>query len=206
MRKRVAHQQESAGRAQGSNPNLSASPHRFARGVQPFQVAVLAHVILAVLFAGLSIGCSPSTASPTSTNGMIEPGAKVGDMLVTKGEVGDITYHWQLPCARVGQDENYSCQATVGTKVNVSVGIYDDTGTGKLEEYWSGHTYELAIESRPVNLQSFGSIDAKHPWLGTMRHWNVVIVADQPGEITIHESGTAHGDSFTSNVTYVFSK
>ena len=62
----------------------------------------------------------------------------------------------------------------------------------------------MTINGRPVNLQAFGSIDQKHPSVGMMRRWNVVIAAEIPGEITIHYEGTVGDKNFEDTSTYVF--
>jgi hypothetical protein len=144
-------------------------------------------------------------AAPQSGTGMINPGDKIGDFLITTGNAGDVTYSWDLGCVKQGQGENYHCKATAGKKVNISVGIYDDTFKGRLEDVWSGHTYELFIENRPVNLQAFGFIDFNHPKVGKMRAWNVVLFSNKPGEIVIRDSGVVNGDPFESTMTYTFS-
>lgn len=158
---------------------------------------------LLMVFAITLTSCAKANAEPA--DGMINPGDKIGDFLITTGEEGDVTYTWDLGCNQQGNEEVYSCKATVNTKVNVSVGIYDDQYSGKLDELWAGHTYELFIEDRPVNLVAFGFIDTIHPAVGKMRHWNVVVVATNPGEITLRDSGVADGDSFEATTTYTFS-
>jgi hypothetical protein len=156
---------------------------------------------LVVMFGVVLSACASATTQ--TGNKMIKPGDRIGDFLITTGKEGDVTYTWELGCTEQGKDI-YSCQATAGTKINISVGIYDDTFRGKLEEVWSGHTYELFIENRPVNLQAFGTIDINHPKVGKMRHWNVVVLTDKPGEITLHDSGVVHGEPFESTMTYTF--
>ena len=163
----------------------------------------IVYLVLVTLFVTILSACAKAT--PQSTDEMINPGDKIGDFLITTGKEGDVTYTWDLDCVKQGEGENYSCKATVGTKVNISVGIYDDTFSGKLDDVWSGHTYELFIENRPVNLQAFGFIDVNHPRVGKMRHWNVVVFTDTPSEITLRDSGVVHGDPFESTMTYTFS-
>jgi hypothetical protein len=158
---------------------------------------------LVVLFATVLGACAKATSQPSKE--MINPGDRIGDFLITTGKEGEVTYTWELDCPQQGEGENYTCKVAVGTRVNISVGIYDDQYSGKLDENWSGHTYELILEGRPVNLQAFGSIDVTHPVVGKMRHWNVVIVTDKPGKIVLRDSGVVGGDSFESTMTYVFS-
>jgi hypothetical protein len=164
------------------------------------KIIYLALIMLFVIILG---ACAK--AIPQSANDMIKPGEKIGDFLITAGKEGDVTYTWDLDCVKQGEGENYVCNATVGTKVNISVGIYDDTYSGKLDDVWSGHTYKLFIENRPVNLKAFGFIDVNQPQVGKMRHWNVVVFTDKPSEITLQDSGVVHGDPFESTMTYTFS-
>jgi hypothetical protein len=163
----------------------------------------LVYLTLFVLFTIILGACVKAT--PQSIHKMINPGDKIGDFLITTGNEDDAIYSWDLDCVKQGEGENYSCKAPVGKKINLSVGIYDDTYSGKLDDVWSGHTYELFIENRPVNLKAFGFIDVKHPQVGMMRHWNVAAFADKPGEITLHDSGVVHDDHFESTMTYTFS-
>jgi hypothetical protein len=163
----------------------------------------LAYVILLVMFAFPLGACAKGTAQPVDEP--IKPGEKIGDFLITKGEGDEVTYTWDLDCVKTGEGEIYSCKATAGTKVNLSVGIYDDTFSGKLDDVWADHTYQMFIENRPVSLEDFGSIDVNQPQVGKMRHWNVVVSTDKPGEITLRDSGVVHGEPFESTMTYVFS-
>jgi hypothetical protein len=134
-------------------------------------------------------------ASSQLGSALINPGDQVGDFLITTGKDGDFTYRWDLACLQQGDDENYSCTTKVGSKVNISVGVFDQN-TGKLEAYWSGLTYDLYLGSRPVNYQAFGYIDANLPERGKVRLWNVVLVPTKPGVIMIHDSGEVDGQQF----------
>jgi hypothetical protein len=62
----------------------------------------------------------------------------------------------------------------------------------------------MVIEGRPVNLQAFGYDEWKHPIAGTIRVWNVVIVADQPGTISAASSGVFDGESwnYTAKINF----
>jgi hypothetical protein len=170
----------------------------------------LAYITLWVMFAFSLGACAKGTSQPSGETVQpaaeaIKPGEKIGDFLITTGEGDEVTYTWDLDCVKTGEGEIYSCKVPAGTKVNLSVGIYDDTFKGKLDEVWAGHTYEMFIENRPVSLQDFGSIDVNQPQVGQMRHWNVVVSTDKPGEITLRDAGVVHGEPFESTMTYVFS-
>jgi hypothetical protein len=163
----------------------------------------LAYLTIIVLFATTLGACAQAT--PQASDKMINPGDKIGDFLITTGKEGDVTYTWDLDCVKKGEGENYSCKSTVGTKVNVSMGVYATFSGKDLDAVWSEHTYKMFINDRPVNLEAFGSIDVLHPRAGKMRHWNVVIVAAKPGEITLRDSGVVNGDPFESTMAYTFS-
>ncbi len=153
---------------------------------------------------------SPSTTTPTliqfSDEFMVEPGDNIGDFLITTGAGKDITYVWNLHSECVKQDgvENYSCNVNTDTKMNVSWGVYASFDTD-LDTMWSEHTYKMFIDNRPVNLEAFGSIDVRHPTVGPMRHWNVVIVASKPGEITVRTEAVVDGEPSEDTKTLIFS-
>lgn len=165
----------------------------------------LALIVFFLWMAGLLVGCSQP--KPTDSTELIRPGDMVGDFLVTTGEEGKFIYGFEGDCSKQAseQNENYSCKLTVGEIINVTTGIYDDTNSGKLDEYWSNSNYQLFIEGRPVDLQAFGTVEYTHPVVGVIRFWNVVASTSKPGEINTTDSGVAGGDAFESNTTYVFS-
>jgi len=165
----------------------------------------LAFLTLIVLFATVLASCAKDSSE--SVERMINPGDKIGDFLITTGGNQGITYVSTIHCPFDESAGIESCELTVGTKVNVGVGFIDeDLSSGKsLDEYWSEHTYEMVIESRPVNLQAFGSIDITHPYVGKIRNWNVVIVTDKPGKITARSTGVVGGDPFDYTAILTFS-
>jgi hypothetical protein len=155
-----------------------------------------AYLTFLVWAAALIAGCGPK---------QIEPGDKVAGFLVTQAEDRDVSYQWDLGCKKKADAESYSCKAEVGKNVNVSVGIYASLSGKDLDTVWKGHSYELYINDLPVNLKSFGYIEIMHPRVGPMRVWNVVIVGDKPGEITIRDKGVVDGDPIESTTTLAFS-
>jgi hypothetical protein len=166
----------------------------------------LAFLALIMLFAAVLASCAKGSSE--SVEGMINPGDKIGDFLITTGGDEGVTYVSMMHCPfdESAGTEIESCEFPVGTKVNVGIGFIADPSTGKsLDEIWSEHTDKIVIEGRPVNLQAFGSIDIPHPAVGKVRNWNVVIVADKPGKISARSTGEAGGDSFdyTAALTFV---
>jgi len=151
-------------------------------------------IILIVLFAIVLASCTK--ADSESTKGMINPGDKIGDFLITTSDDEDVFYTTNVHCSFDPATMTETCEILVGTKVNSALGAYGDTYSGEnLDAYWSDQTYGIAIDGRPVNLQAFGSIDITNPMVGKMRLWNVVIVTDKPGKITIQHSGEIAGES-----------
>jgi hypothetical protein len=157
---------------------------------------------LLVLITCFVVACSQPISTPTDNNAMIEPGDKIGDFLITTGDNEGVSYLSIVHCPVSG--ENETCTFSVGTKVNVAWGLYDDTYSGKLDSLWAEHSYQMVIGGHPVNLQAFGSIDITHPMVGAMRAWNVVILTDKPGEITIQHSGVTGGNPFKGATRLIF--
>lgn len=164
----------------------------------------LVYLTLMVICAIGVDACAGATSQPTDVK--INPGDKVGDFLITTGKAGDVTYGWELNKCVYQDDKKITwCPAIGGTKVNVSIGIYDDTFAGKLDSLWSEHTYEMFIASRPVNLQAFGYTDITHPVVGKIRYWNVVITSAKSGEIMVSAKGAVGGKPIEDSTTYSFS-
>ena len=168
---------------------------------------------LIVLLAIMLGSCAKATTQPSELKSepmeeMINPGDRIGDFLITTGDNESVTYLANTHCPLDQNTGIKSCEFPVDTKVNVSSSIYDDNlNSGKnLDEYWSEAepTFEFLIGGRSVNLQAFGTIDITHSILGKMRQWNVVIVADKPGEITVKNSGVVGGDNFEYNFKMIF--
>jgi len=163
----------------------------------------IASLTLVTLFV-IILGACAKTA-PEISEGMINPGDKIGDFLITTGDGEDVIFVTKLHCPFDSSTETESCEQPVGTKVNVSQGIFADPSIGKtLDELWSEQTHEMIIDGRPVNLQAFGSVDFYNPMIGTVRVWNVVIVTDKPGKITAHSKGVVGGDpwNYTAIITF----
>jgi len=153
----------------------------------------LTDLIYLCLFVIISGACA-KVPLPSSA-GMINPGDKIGDFLITKDDGEDVIFVTKLHCPFDSSTGTESCEQPIGAKVNVSQGIFADPSTGKtLDELWSEMTYEMIVEGRPVNLQAFGFLDFSHPVAGKVRVWNVVVVTDKPGKITAVSKGEVGGD------------
>ena len=135
---------------------------------------------------------------------MIDPGDRIGSFLITTGVDEELVFGWDLNnYIQQGDEETYSIELPVGTKMNVSAAIYSTDKT-PLDEKWKGHTYKMFINDRPVNLEAFGPIDTTESPVGAMRAWNVVITTTEPGEITVRTEGTMGGEPFGDTATYIF--
>jgi hypothetical protein len=165
----------------------------------------LARLLCLVSLVLLLAACAAAAPLPSGSNKPIEPGDRIGSVTVTKGEGEDVVYLWNNNgCTGLTPTED-SCKADVGAKANVSIGVYDDTLSGKLDSIWAEHTYEMTIEGRPVDLKAFGPIDVPNEKVVKLRAWNVALVADKPGEVTVFSKGVVNGEPFTQTLTYTFS-
>jgi len=156
--------------------------------------------ILIILFLAACANIMPD-------DGIIDPGEKVGDFLISTGTKEDTLYLYDLKCEDQGATSTV-CQAPAGQKINVSLSVFDPSRSAdmNLDTIWADHTYHMKIEGRPVNLDAFGSIDAYHvnEFKNSikMRHWNIWILTDKPGEIKIQNQGNVLSQNFDLTVTY----
>ena len=162
----------------------------------------LGHYVFFLAFILLST-CALTACGPRGEP--VQPGDTVGVVTVTTGTTADYPAPGTFNCAKQGDKGDYSCAAAVDQRLNISIAIYDnnyvlnddDMFEGlDLEQKWEEHTYELFIDNRPVDLAAFGTLDMVHPSYGFMRLWNVVIVASEPGEVTVRGKGEADGKLF----------
>lgn len=163
------------------------------------------YLILLMLIAIILGACAKAMqepvdkATPQFIAEMINPGDKIGDFLITTSDDENVIYTTKVHCPFDPSTKSETCEIDIGVKVNVALGVYGDS-VEKLDAYWSGQTYMMTIEGRPVNLQAFGSIDITHPVVVKMRLWNVVVVTDKPGKITIQHSGEMAGESMEGTI------
>lgn len=160
-------------------------------------------MLIALIFV---IVCACALTTPRPANGMINPGDRIGDFLITTGGGETVIFVTKLHCPYDSRSRTVSCEQPAGTRVNAGSGINDNYPFKgmTLDEYWSGQICEMFIEGRPVNLQAFGSIDFSRPAIGTERVWNVVIVSDNPGSITIRSKGMVDGYPFDNTAILTF--
>jgi hypothetical protein len=166
------------------------------------KIVCLAHIMLLVSILGACAKATPQFSDET-----INPGDKIGNFFITNGDGEDVIYVTKLHCPFDNSTQTESCEQPVGTKVNVSQGVFVDPSLGKtLDELWSEQSHEMFIEDRPVNLQAFGSVDFNNPMVGTVRVWDVAIVTDKPGKITARSKGVVGGESWNYTAIITFTK
>jgi hypothetical protein len=164
------------------------------------KILQLSLIVLSVIILG---ACAKPVAP--SNQDSLNPGDRIGSFLITKGTGEDVIFVTKIHCPFDDSTQTESCEQPVGAQVNVSQGIFADPITGKtLDETWSGQTYEMTIEGRPVNLQAFGSVDFSNSMVGTVRVWNVVVSSEKPGTITASSKGVVGGDAwiYTAIITF----
>ena len=126
----------------------------------------IVYLPLIMLFVIILGACAKATPQPADE--MINPGDKIGDFLITTGDDDSVIYTTKIHCPFDLSTKTETCEIAINTKVNVALGVYGNS-VEKLDTYWSGQTYVMTIEGRPVNLQAFGPIDITHPAVGKMR-------------------------------------
>ena len=106
--------------------------------------------------------------------------------------------------ASLPASQKAACKASVGASTSPLVGFYDSTASGKLDEVWDEHVQEVTINSLPVNLEAFGTIDVDHPASGINRLWNVQVSGAVPGEVRVHDWGRTAGLQYNMVITIRF--
>ena len=162
------------------------------------------HLMVITLCVIILGACAQAT--PFIEDEVIDPGDRIGDLLITTGNGDDVIFVTNLKCHFDESTQTESCEQPVGTKVNVSQGILADPNGSSLDEIWSDMTYEMTIEGHPVNLQAFGYVDWIHPMAGTVRVWNVVVVSKKPGQVTARSEGVVGSDPINYTAIIIFVK
>ena len=160
-------------------------------------------VVQSILGLLAIILCACSAASQ-ATDRPITPGDQVGDFAFSTADEKIAGLPHNYTCTENGDD--LACKTTAGTRVNISPSFYDNTFKGRIDELWSGMTYEMLIEGRQVNLEAFGYIDVPNPSVGSVRKWNVAMVTEKPGEIIVQHSVVFDGKPDKFTVTWTFTE
>lgn len=162
----------------------------------------LGWITLIVVIAGVSVACTLSSTKliPNTALNDIQPGDRIGDFLITTGNREEEVFVWQMRPSYIENSDEVILNVELGQMLNPCAGIFDDTHKADLDLLWSQKNYELYIDDRPVDLPSFGTVQSLHPEVGMMRHWNVVLVAEKPGRISVRVVGRSidrSGDDVT---------
>lgn len=145
-------------------------------------------ILMIGLFAGLIVSCAPSlstTAPPLTSTGsedMIEPGDMIGEMVVrtAKDESETEPAIWDscdMLLAELAEAKKVECTVPFHPQYFLPSGVVD-SDEEQLNSFWKTLTWEISINGQPIDLDSFGTIDA----LGG-RFWNVVLENPTPGRI-----------------------
>ena len=178
---------------------------------------------LATLFAMILVACakpiSPTaaptpilpTATPTlapslmpeSAGGMINPGDRVGNMILTIGPGKGVTEIWQFCDPYVTEPGVITRECNVPAQ-NILIGYGDVASTiEELDAGWLSTTWELFLDDQPISLPAFGTFDQENED-GILRLWNVVLEQPEPGVHTLryilNENGTAWDITWTFTV------
>ncbi len=152
------------------------------------------------------IGQRPKEPTPSLTRQVINPGDKIGNFLITTAGDSDVFYISKTHCPFNNDTKTEFCELPEGTRVNVALAIFEDNAPGgkSVDDYWKDQTYKMYIEGYPINLEAFGVVNYTTRREGKARIWDVVVVSDQAGTISVQSTGVVGGNPFdyTAVVTY----
>ena len=149
-------------------------------------------VMIYGLISLLLVGCAA---------GPIQPGDRVGKVLVDQAKDEEFKNLWDIDCQQQGDTDAWDCTAEVGTKVIITPGIYNPDPSRSLDEIWADFTYELSFGDRQVDLPAFDTIEIVNPHVGAMRMYNVAISSDEPTSITWKEKSQLTGEDPEESTT-----
>jgi len=169
----------------------------------------LVFMVFVVLFIGTLVSCATLTSiPPTATSTMvqtIEPGDKIGDMLVTNGQWDSATEIWLFCDPLVIEPGVFTreCEVPEMKNLQIGYGIFAETKE-ELDALWATFTWELFLDGHPVDLSAFGTFDQDDVLDGPvkLREWNVVLDQVTPGIHTLRYVSAESGESF--DVTWIF--
>jgi hypothetical protein len=157
------------------------------------RIALLA---ILLLFAVILVACTQSEP----TGDMIDPGDKIGDMVIIKHDMQGTENFADTYCytpTEIGENEyEFECQAKEGDLVLFPLGWNADT-IEELDAKWEKSTFEMTIDDRMVDLPKFGP--TQHPcqrWPDrTCRVYGVAIENITAGTHTIIQKKTYEGEN-----------
>jgi hypothetical protein len=158
------------------------------------------------LFLFTLIACQAVEQIPA--NIMLKPGDSIHGMILTQG-TADATPLWAF-CSSPQQNEQMiaaECHIPLSTKLAIGQ-IFFPTDKKLTELDWSEFTWELSIDGRSLDLDTFGKYDYVMP---TLSHppcpvrevfvkftvWDVVLTDLKLGAYTMHGQAQADTDTYT---------
>jgi len=147
--------------------------------------------ILLLLFTfGILASCNQSTPEVD----MIEPGEKIGDMIVNTAPKDEKIEGWLMRyCDMEIQGEapviiETECEVPPLPYIFINAGM-----GGDYESTWPETSWEIYIDNQKINLEAFGTIDIQE-----LRNWNVILENPTPGIHTLHTILTFDDDASNS--------
>lgn len=173
-----------------------------------FRLFILTALIPPLLFACGASGMQWQSSKQSTTSAMIEPGDAIDNMVVTTG-ADEAPPLWAF-CSKSPEGKGsyiLDCRAPVLASLNIgNIFLYADEAITSLD--WSALVWELSIDGREVDLESFGIFDYVVPSMsknpspvreifkrGTA--WNIVLTNLKPGHHTLWFVARSKMESYT---------
>ena len=182
---------------------------------------------LAMLVAGMSVSCATPTAmvptvpptlvspavaptltptpKPEAVAAMINPGDKIGDMVLTIGQGEPVTEIWVFCDPYVTEPGTLTreCQVPALQSLFIGYGTFAGT-TEELDAVWKATPWELILDNQAVNLVAFDTLDQDDDIDGPVkvRLWNLVLEQPTPGIHTLRYIFNEYGKPY--DVTWAF--
>lgn len=179
----------------------------------------LLRILLAVIFPLLAFACGQgglhwSAAPLLSVPRMLEPGDKIDTMVITTG-AGDAAPLWAFCRPRVKNEHliTVDCGEVSFSKLAIghTLGVMDLVPEGT---DWSELAWELYLDGKPIDLDSFGTYSFVHPDLAShpspikevfrsVQIWDVVLENPTPGAHVVYGHARSGGETYTWVVNFI---
>ena len=152
-----------------------------------------------MLIASTLISCAISKSKTTEVDRLIEPGDKIGEMIVGQGSptLPD-PYLWKfcedMPDGYVPAITNSECKVPLVSGIDIVFGWI--AKESKLASNWDAMKWALYIDDHSINLEDFDwyEVDyAQHGEDNKERHWIINLSDLSPGKHTLKLSWTSEG-------------
>lgn len=145
------------------------------------------------------------TPNPEPEEGLINPGDRIGDMVLTIGQGEGVTEIWEYCDPYITETGVIAkeCKVPALQSLFIGYGSYADT-TEELDVDWPSITWELFLDDQQVNLPAFGTFDKDDDMGGPvkLRSWNVMLEQASPGKHTLHYTISQNGETY--DITWAF--